>query len=188
MIPVCTVIVWRTHIKFEVIFFSLLSKKKRKRKGAESKCNGTGSQKRHRESVLRLNGEGPAATHVCLQGSGQDEREERPTPTSIFLVKNGGGIASIQMCDEESGEDIDLQNLDHSIVKFTVGADDPADVLVPILAPNLGAPDFTNTLRQRLLPVSDNTTKTSPSEPSEYKNNECVAGELAFLKCFICML
>lgn len=166
----------------------MLSKKKRKRKGAESKCNGTGSQKRHRESVLRLNGEGPAAMHVCLQDSGQDEREEGPTPTSIFLVKNGGGIASIQMCDEESGEDIDLQNLDHSIVKFTVGADDPADVLVPIIASNLGAPDFTNNLRQRPLPVSDNTTKTSPSEPSEYKSIECVEGEIAFLNCFICML
>lgn len=70
---------------------------------------------------------------------------------------------------EEGGEDGD-----HSIVQFTVGADDPPDLLVPVINPNLEARDLIDTPRQSPSPSQDNTTKTSPSEPSEYTNTGCI--------------
>uniref|UniRef100_A0A3Q1G4V6 Si:dkey-100n23.3 n=1 Tax=Acanthochromis polyacanthus TaxID=80966 RepID=A0A3Q1G4V6_9TELE len=78
---------------------------KRKRKDSQSQCNGTSSPKRHRESVLRLTGE--------------DGRNGEPVPPSI--------------CQEESGEDVDLENLDRCIVQFTVGGDDQASPAEPIV-------------------------------------------------------
>uniref|UniRef100_A0A3P8S3Z6 Si:dkey-100n23.3 n=1 Tax=Amphiprion percula TaxID=161767 RepID=A0A3P8S3Z6_AMPPE len=78
---------------------------KRKRKDSQSQCNGTSSPKRHRESVLRLTGE--------------DGRNGGPVPPSI--------------CQEESGEDVDLENLDRCIVQFTVGGDDEASPAEPIV-------------------------------------------------------
>lgn len=125
---------------------SVPSQQKRKRRDAGSQCNGTGSPKRHRESVLRL--------------SGEDGRE--------------GGTIPTRICQEDSGEDGDLENLDHSIVQFTVGTDDPTDVLVPIISPNLEPGDFIGTPRHSLSPSQDNTSKTSPSEPSEYTNTGCI--------------
>nr|XP_046260206.1 sentrin-specific protease 7 isoform X2 [Scatophagus argus] len=110
---------------------------KRKRKDAGSQCNGTGSPKRHRESVLRLSGEN----------------------------KRDGAPATTRICVGESGEDGDLESLDRSIVQFTVGADDPAGALVPIINPNLEAGDFIDTPKQSVLSSHDNTTKASPSEP-----------------------
>ncbi|KAM9346802.1 uncharacterized protein ABDE67_011110 [Symphorus nematophorus] len=110
---------------------------KRKIKDAGSQCNGTGSPKRPRASVLRLTGEG---------------RRERV-------------LAPTRFCLEESGEDGDLESLDRSIVQFTVGADDPAEVLLPIISSNMEAGDFTGSPRQCLSFSQDNTTKTSPSEP-----------------------
>ncbi|XP_042282801.1 sentrin-specific protease 7 isoform X2 [Thunnus maccoyii] len=110
---------------------------KRKRRDAGAHCNGTGSPKRHRESVLRLTGE-----------DGRD-----------------GGPAQTRICFEESGEDLDLESLDRSIVQFTVGADERTDVLLPIINPNLEAGDFIGTPRRRLSSSQDDTTKISPSEP-----------------------
>uniref|UniRef100_A0A8P4GIS4 Si:dkey-100n23.3 n=1 Tax=Dicentrarchus labrax TaxID=13489 RepID=A0A8P4GIS4_DICLA len=110
---------------------------KRKRKDAGAQCNGTGSPKRHRESVLRLTGE--------------DGRDGRPALTGF--------------CLEESGEDGDLESLDRSIVQFTVGADDPTEVLVPNISPTLEARDFIVTPRQSQLSSQDSTTKRSPAEP-----------------------
>ncbi|XP_023286451.1 uncharacterized protein LOC111673043 isoform X1 [Seriola lalandi dorsalis] len=86
---------------------------KRKRRDTESQCNGTGSPKRHRESVLRLTGE--------------DGRDGGPVPASV--------------CLEESREDIDLESLDRSIVQFTVGGDDTTAILVPILNPSIESQD-----------------------------------------------
>lgn len=114
--------------------------------------------------MLRLNGEdrrqrGTVHSNFCLE---EDGREGGPAPSCIFLEEsegNGrGGPAPSSIFLEESGEDGDLENLDRSIVQFTVGADDPTDVLVPIISPDLEAGDS---------PGRDNTTKTSPSEPSE---------------------
>ncbi|XP_070832418.1 sentrin-specific protease 7 isoform X3 [Chaetodon trifascialis] len=110
---------------------------KRKRKDVVSQCNGTGSPKRHRESVLRLTGE-----------DGRD-----------------GGPAPIHICVEESGEDRDLESLDRTIVQFTVGADDTAEVLVPIISANLEAEHMIGTPSQSVSPNKDSTSQTSPHEP-----------------------
>lgn len=123
---------------------SLLSQQNRKRKDSESQCNGTGSPKRHRDSVLRLTGEG-----------GRD-----------------GGATPARVCLEESGEDRYLENLDRSIVRFTVGGDDKTEVLVPVISPTLDAGDVISTPRRRLSHSQDNTTKTNPSEPSEYTTQD----------------
>ncbi|XP_040004649.1 sentrin-specific protease 7 isoform X2 [Xiphias gladius] len=111
---------------------------KRKRSDAGAQYNGTGSFKRHRESVLRLTGE-----------NGRD-----------------GGPAPARVCLEESGEDGDLESLDRSIVQFTVGGDDRTEVLVPIINPELEGGDFISTRRTSLSSSHDSTTKTrSPTEP-----------------------
>ncbi|XP_030613960.1 sentrin-specific protease 7 isoform X2 [Archocentrus centrarchus] len=78
---------------------------KRKRKDSGFQCNGTGSPKRHRESVLRLTGE-----------NGGD-----------------GGAASAHVCHVDSTEDGGLESLDRCIVRFTVGEDNETEVLVPDL-------------------------------------------------------
>ncbi|CAK6959172.1 sentrin-specific protease 7 [Scomber scombrus] len=110
---------------------------KRKIRDTGSQCNGTGSPKRHRESVLRLTGE--------------DGRK--------------GGPAQARICFEESGEDLDLESLDRSIVQFTVGADERTDVLLPIINPNLEVTDVIGTPRRSRSSSQDDTTKTSPTEP-----------------------
>ncbi|XP_073329719.1 uncharacterized protein [Pagrus major] len=110
---------------------------KRKRKDTESQCNGTGSPKCHRESVLRLTGE--------------DRRDGGPDPPDI--------------CLEEGGENGDLESLDRSIVQFTVGAEDPTEGLLPIITVNMQAGEFIVTPIQSPSSGQDNTTKTSPSEP-----------------------
>lgn len=124
---------------------SVLRPQKRKKQDAESPCNGTTSPKRHRESVLRLSG------------------EDRKGPPAVAPI-----------CLEEGGEDGDLENLDRTIVQFTVGADDSPDLLVPIITPNLEAGDLMDTPRQSLSPSQDTTTKTSPPEPSEYTDTGCI--------------
>ncbi|XP_073329720.1 uncharacterized protein [Pagrus major] len=113
------------------------SLQKRKRKDTESQCNGTGSPKCHRESVLRLTGE--------------DRRDGGPDPPDI--------------CLEEGGENGDLESLDRSIVQFTVGAEDPTEGLLPIITVNMQAGEFIVTPIQSPSSGQDNTTKTSPSEP-----------------------
>ncbi len=120
----------------------MLSQQKRKRKVAGSQCNGADSPKRHRVSVLRR--------------TGDDGRD--------------GGLAPAGICLEERGEDGDLESLDRTIVQFTVGADDRTEVLVPIISPVLEAEDFIGSPAQSPSSSLDNTTKTSPSEPSEYTN------------------
>lgn len=120
------------------------AQQKRKRRDAGPQCNGTGSPKRHRESVLRLTGE--------------DRRD--------------GRLAQTRICFEESREDLDLESLDRSIVQFTVGADEGTQVLLPIINSNLEAGDFIGTPRLRLSSIQDNATKTTPSEPSEYTETE----------------
>ncbi|TDH06723.1 hypothetical protein EPR50_G00116170 [Perca flavescens] len=123
---------------------------KRKRKDAGSQCNGIGSPKLHRESVLRLTGE--------------DRRDGGPAPT--------------RTCLEESGEDGDLESLDRTIVQFAVGADDQAEVLVPIISPNLEAGDFIGTPRQSLSSSQDNTNTTSPSEPIVLSSDDEESGNV----------
>ncbi|XP_033984457.1 uncharacterized protein LOC117481064 isoform X2 [Trematomus bernacchii] len=70
---------------------------KRKRKDPASPCNGTGSPKRHRESVLRLNGE-----------EGKD-----------------GELSPTRVCQTEPEADGDPESLDRTILQFTEGGDDP---------------------------------------------------------------
>ncbi|TKS66873.1 Sentrin-specific protease 7 [Collichthys lucidus] len=114
---------------------------KRKIKDAGSHCNGTSSPKRHRESVLRLTGE--------------DARDGGPAPTHV--------------CQEDGEEDVDLESLDRSIVQFTVGTDDPAEILLPIIiSNNKEAGDFVSSPRQSVLSSQDNTT----SEPIVLSSDE----------------
>lgn len=117
---------------------------KRKRKDTEFHCNGTDSPKRHRESVLRLTGE--------------DGRDGGPAPTRV--------------CLEESGDDVDFDSLDRTIVQFTVGADDQTDVLVPINSPDLEAGDFIGTPRRSPPSSHDSTTNILPSEPIVLSSDE----------------
>lgn len=125
------------------VTYSVLFQQKRKRKDTGSQCNGTVSSKCHRESVLRLTGE--------------DRRDGGPDPPDICLEDGG-----------EGGEDGDLESLDRSIVQFTVGAEDPTEGLLPIIRANMQAGEFIVTPLQSPSSGQDNSTKTSPSEPSEY--------------------
>ncbi|XP_041662810.1 sentrin-specific protease 7 isoform X2 [Cheilinus undulatus] len=105
---------------------------RRKRKEPLTQCNGTTSPKRHRESVLRL--------------SGEDGRNR--------------GMGSTQIrAEEESTESRDLESVDQTIVQFTVGGEDPSEVVPPIVTCNLEAGDILATTNQ------DSATKTKPSEP-----------------------
>ncbi|KAM3607019.1 uncharacterized protein V6R79_000719 [Siganus canaliculatus] len=109
---------------------------KRKSVDEVSQCNGTLSPKRHRESVLRLTGE-----------DGRDK-----------------GAVRTELCLEENGDDGDLDSLDRSIVQFTVGADEPAEVLLPIIGMNV-AGELNGALRESLSASQDDTTQAGPSEP-----------------------
>ncbi|XP_049904227.1 sentrin-specific protease 7 isoform X1 [Epinephelus moara] len=123
---------------------------KRKMKDTGSQCNGTSSSKRHRESVLRLTRE--------------DGRDGGPLPA--------------QTSQEESGEDGDLESLDRTIVQFTVGAEDQAEVLVPIINPDLESEEFIGTPRQSLSSSQDNTTTASPSEPIVLSSDDEDGGDV----------
>ncbi|KAK2840013.1 hypothetical protein Q5P01_013753 [Channa striata] len=123
---------------------------KRKRKDEGSLCNGTGSPKHHRESVLRLIGE--------------DGRDEGPAPASAFL--------------EECVEDGDLGNPEQTILEFTVGGDDITDVLVPIISPKFKAGDITSISIGSLSPSQNNTTKISPSEPIVLSSDDEDSGDV----------
>ncbi|XP_060944325.1 sentrin-specific protease 7 [Limanda limanda] len=107
---------------------------KRKKNDSGSLHNGTVSPKRPRESVLRLTGE--------------DGRDRVLTRFEAY--------------EAESEEDGDSENVDRTIVQFTVGGDDGREVLLPINTPYL---DAINTQRDRES-SQDSTTKTSgPSDP-----------------------
>ncbi|XP_028250163.1 sentrin-specific protease 7 isoform X2 [Parambassis ranga] len=80
---------------------------KRKRQSSGSRCNGTGSPKLLRQSVLRLTGE-----------DGRD-----------------GAPAFVHISQEECEEDEDEESLDRCIVQFTVGGDEGREVLVPVITP-----------------------------------------------------
>lgn len=127
------------------ISISMLHQQNRKKHNTESKCNET--SKRQRLSVLRLSGETEregagrsAPSRACSQGN----FEECPGLTSILLDGGEDGREEEPTSLNESSEDVHLDHLDHSIVQFTVGANDPMDVLLP-----------------------GHLAKTNPSDPSE---------------------
>nr|XP_020465171.1 uncharacterized protein LOC109965474 isoform X2 [Monopterus albus] len=109
----------------------------RKRKDGESQCNGIGSPKRQRESEL------------CL--TEEDGRD--------------GGPALAPVCLEQIGEDGDSENLDLSILQFTVGGDDVAEVVVPAISQNVETGDFISSSRQSHSSGQDNALSKSPPEP-----------------------
>lgn len=74
------------------------------------------------------------------------------------------GAAPLHVCLEDGG---DLENLDRSILQFTVGGDDRTEILLPVISPNSETADVDSSPGRRLS-SQDNTTQTSPSEPSEY--------------------
>ena len=115
---------------------SVLSPQKTKRNNSGSLHNGPVSPKRRRESVLRLTGE--------------DRRDRVPARPEARVAESGG--------------DGDSENMDRTIVQFTVGGDDGRRILI---TPYLEAGDAINTQRDRES-SQDSTTKTSrPSDPSE---------------------
>lgn len=154
----------------------MLCQQKRKKYNTESKCYETSKPKRQRLSVLRLSGEtereGPSSpTYIYLQEGAQGRRVGRSSPTNICLGENveecpglthilldGGddGREEEPTSLQESTEDVHLHNLDHSIVQFTVGANDPTEVLLPTIDSSLEPVDILGSL-----------AKTNPSEPSE---------------------
>lgn len=127
------------------ISISMLYQQNRKKHNAESKRNET--SKRQRLSVLRLSGETKtegvgrsAPSRACSR----ENFEECPGLTSILLDGGEDGREEEPTSVNESSKDVHLDHLDHSIVQFTVGANDPMDVLLP-----------------------GHLAKTNPSDPSE---------------------
>ncbi|XP_074551364.1 uncharacterized protein LOC141808596 [Halichoeres trimaculatus] len=117
---------------------------KRKRKEALSQCNGTSSPKRHRESVLRLSGED----------------------------KGDRGTGSTDVCLEgESGDFVDLESLDHTIVQFTVGANDQTEILIPVSSPHV---DDENSQGAR---GQDHSVQARPLEPIVLSSDDEGGGE-----------
>lgn len=126
--------------------------------------------------MLRLSGEtereGPSSpTYIYLQEGAQGRRVGRSAPTHVCLgeyVEECPVLTSIPLDGGEDGreeepaslhesiEDVHLHNLDHSIVQFTVGANDPTEVLLPIIDSSLEPVD-----------ILGSVAKTNPSEPSE---------------------
>ncbi|KAF7215506.1 sentrin-specific protease 7 isoform X1 [Nothobranchius furzeri] len=117
---------------------------KRKNKPLGFQFNGRSSSKRLCKSVLRLSGEDGGQ----LSFSGDDGVE------ASFSGEDGidGGQVFASVSLEDSEEHINLENIDHCILQFTVGGDDGTEALVPVITPNV---------ESRL----DGTTQTSPSEP-----------------------
>ncbi|XP_037542504.1 sentrin-specific protease 7 [Nematolebias whitei] len=109
----------------------------RKRKNSGSRCNGTSSPKCLRENVLRLSGEDTKAG------------EQVPTPAN----------------QEEHEKHVDLENVDHCIVQFTVGGDDGTEDWVPVTPCNLEAEDIIKNNEQSLSSRHESTSQTSPTEP-----------------------
>lgn len=150
----------------------MLYQQKRKKLNDESKCSETDKPKRHRLSVLRLSGEtakeGPSSpTFVYLQEGAQGRRVRRSASAHICLGRNveeSPGLSSILLDDggeggreapvHESSED--FHSVDHSIVQFTVGANNPTEVLLPMLASGMEPVDSLGS-----------AANAHPAEPSE---------------------
>lgn len=96
---------------------------------------------------------GRSFPHVCLG----ERVEDSPSLTNILLDGGEDGREDELTSLLESTEDVHLHNLDHSIVQFTVGANDPTEVLLPITGSSLEPVDILGSL-----------DKTNPSEPSEW--------------------
>lgn len=168
----------REQVNNAEVTFTVLSQQKRRKKPSTSPCNGTSNPKHRNESVLRLSGgdrrEGKSAlSPICLGDSVEDGGDGGRVLASVSPEKNrendrDGEPLSAQVCLEESEEDRDLENIDQSVVQFTVGADDPGDYMAPVVSPSSESGDFISTSRQSLSPSQDVPTKSSPSEPSEY--------------------
>ncbi|KAM6934145.1 uncharacterized protein FYW49_000436 [Xenentodon cancila] len=131
---------------------------KRKRKDSGLQCNGTGSPKRHRESVLHHRGS-------VLRLTVENEADGGATPTSY--------------CQEESEDDVDLENLDNCIVQFTVGGDEETEALVPIITSSLEAGDIISSHRRSLLSGPDGASQTSSSEPIVLSSDEEESGDVS---------
>lgn len=123
----------------------MLYQQNRKKHNAESKRNE--ASKRQRLSVLRLSGETEregVGRSALSRACSQEHFQECPGLTSILLDGGEDGREEEPTSLNESSEDVHLDPLDHSIVQFTVGANDPMDVLLP-----------------------GHLAKTNPSDPSE---------------------
>ncbi|CAJ1079711.1 sentrin-specific protease 7 isoform X3 [Xyrichtys novacula] len=83
---------------------------------------------------------------------------KRHRESVLRLTGESRGSTQISL-EEESEVNTDIDGFDHTIVQFTVGGDDPTEVLLPNLSPHLESGDVHSTTGQ------DNTAQTSPSEP-----------------------
>ncbi|XP_061578955.1 sentrin-specific protease 7 [Cololabis saira] len=118
---------------------------KRKRPDSGLQCNGTGSPKRHRESVLRRR-----ESVLRLTGDGE--------------AAGGNSPASSR---QDSEDDMDLESLDNCIVQFTVGGDDETQELVPVVTAGLEPGDVIRSRRG-----VDGSSQTGPSEPIVLSSDE----------------
>lgn len=167
----------RAQVNNAEVTFNVLPQQKRRKKASASPCNGTSSPKRRSESVLRLSGgdrrEGKSAlSPICLEDSVEDGGDGGPVLANVGPEINrendgDGEPLSVHVCLEESEEDRDLENIDHGVFQFTVGAEDPRDYMTPVVSPSSESGDFISTSRQSLSPSQDVPTTASPSEPSE---------------------
>lgn len=121
---------------------TFVSPLKRKRKNSDSCCNGSSSPKLLRENALLLSGEDKKAG------------EQVPTPANL----------------EEHEKRVDLENVDHCIVQFTVGGDDGTEDWVPVTPCNLETEDIIKNDEQSLSSRHESMSQTSPTEPSKYTN------------------
>ncbi|XP_028993158.1 sentrin-specific protease 7 isoform X2 [Betta splendens] len=128
---------------------------KRKRKDSDVQCNGTGSPKRNRGSVLRLSGEGG--------------RNEGAFPAHV-CVEDGDG--------NDGGDNRYLENGDRSIVQFTVGEDARTEIVIPMISQTLEAGDNTSSPRRSLSHKQDSTTNTSPPEPIVLSSDDEESGAI----------
>ncbi|TWW81086.1 Sentrin-specific protease 7 [Takifugu flavidus] len=160
---------------------NILHSWKRKKHDIEANCNETSKPKRHRLSVLRLSGktgrEGPSSpAHVYLQEDTLGRRVGRSAPSHICLGENineSQDFTSILLDDSgedgreepalvhENSKDLHLNNLDNSIVQFTVGANNLTEVLLPITGSSLEPVD-----------VLGSPANTDPTEPIVLSSDE----------------
>lgn len=86
---------------------------------------------------------------------------KRQRQTVLHVAGEEREEAAEPAAPEGNKEEVDLASLDPSIVKFTVGADEPPEGVPPI-------PGFIATPNKSLLASQDSSTQTPASEASEY--------------------
>lgn len=120
------------------------------------------SQQKRKKKVpgYHHNGMGTPKRQSVLRLTGENGKDGGPAQTHVHL--------------EQDGEDYDFQNMDQSIVQFTEGACGRTDVLLPFISPTSQA--GASGPRLSLSSGQDQSSQTSPPEPSKYTEAELEQG------------